>query len=97
MLSRLRVEMPRIAFSVRKTVIVLEKAGHSIPSIHKRLKEEGVLVDIRSLYRLSQKFRERRAILDLPRRKRAKRLSPEMMDIIDNALKLNGRRFIHII
>lgn len=81
--------MPRISYHIRKSVVALRKAGYSIVAIHKRLAEEGVSVSLRSLQKLYKKFSEHGCLLDLPRRKRSKKLTPEMEEMIDEEMRKN--------
>ena len=83
------VEMARIPFHVRKSVVLLHSAGHSVFAIHKHITEEGVSVSVRSVYKLCRKFCFHGSVLDLPRRKRSKKLTTEMEDMIDEAMKNN--------
>ena len=84
-----RFEMPRINYDVRKSVILLESKGYSIPAIHERLKEQGISITKRSLYRLSKKFRESKSIMDLPRQKRTKKLTTDVLKAIDEEMENN--------
>ena len=81
--------MPRISYHIRKSVVALRKAGYSIVAIHKRLAEEGVSVSLRSLQKLYKKFSEHGCLLDLPRRKRSKKLTPEMEEMTDEEMRKN--------
>ena len=76
--------MPRISYHIRNSV-----AGYSIAAIHKRLAEEGVSVSLRSLQKLYKKFSKYDCVLDLPRRKRSKKLTLEMEEVIDEEMKKN--------
>ena len=81
--------MPRIPYHVRKSVVNLQNAGYSVPAIHKRLAEEDVSVSLRSLYKLCKKFRIHGHVLDLPRKAREKKLTPEMIEMIDDEMRKN--------
>ena len=81
--------MPRLNLETRKRVIVLLRAGFSIREIYDRLQDEGVMVTLRSLYRLQKKFCRFHTISDLPRRKRSRKITREMAGMIDDMLKDN--------
>ena len=81
--------MPRIPYHVQKSVALLHRTGYSVSAIHERIAEEGVSVSVRSLYKLCKKYRVHGSVLDLPRRKRSKILTPEMEDIIDVEMRNN--------
>lgn len=71
-------------------MIVLKRAGYSIRDICKRIREEeGCNYNIRSVYRLWKKFSKRHTILDLPRRKRVRKLDDNMLELIDSLLMDN--------
>lgn len=79
--------MTRLDIGVRKRIIVLKRADYTVSEIHKRIEEEEERVfSKRSVYRLCKKFREFHTILDLPRNKRAKKVSTEMCELIDSLL-----------
>ena len=81
--------MSRISYHIRKSAVALHKAGYSFSAIHKCLAEEGVSVSLRSLQKLYKKFSEHGYLLDLPRRKRSKKLTPEMEEMIDEEMRKN--------
>ena len=81
--------MTRIPFHVGKSIVLLRNAGHSVSAIHKRITEEGVSVSVRSVYKLCRKLCIHGSVLDLPRRKRSKKLTTEMEDMIDEEMKNN--------
>ena len=81
--------MFRISYHIRKLAVALRKAGCSIVAIHKRLAEEGVSVSLRSLQKLYKKFSEHGYVLGLPWRKRSKKLTPEMEEMIDEVIRKN--------
>ena len=55
-------------------------------AIQQQLKEEDFTVTKRSLYRLLKKFKEKEVYTDLPRRARDKKLTPEMLTMINDNL-----------
>lgn len=81
--------MPRLSLQARRRVITLFSKGNSVRSIQKRLEEENIIVSRQTLYRLIRKFRTCAKIVDLPRRKRPRKLTSEMTEIIDNELQRN--------
>ena len=81
--------MARLNLETRKRVIVLLRAGYSMRKIYDRLHDEGILLTLRSLYRLRKKFHQFHTISDLPRRKRSRKITMEMAQLIDDMLKDN--------
>ena len=81
--------MPRLSLETRRRVVTLFEKGISVRDIHKRLEEENFVVTKQTLYRLIQKFKRDGVIVDLPRRKRPRKITSEMLEMIDNALKQN--------
>ena len=82
--------MPRLNLNVRKRVIVLKRAGYSLMDIWKRIqKEEDCIYSLRSVYRLWSKFREHHTILDLPRKKRDRKINEFMLEAIETSLMEN--------
>ena len=79
--------MARLQVQTRKRVIVLRRQGCSIRQIHKRLKEEGTEVSIRSLQRLCVKFQLMHTVQDLPRAPKPRLLTPEMVATIEESLR----------
>lgn len=57
--------------------------------IRRRLQEENTFISARALYSLLWKFSERGMIADLPKRKRARALTQEMITAIDEELRKN--------
>ena len=75
--------MPRLNLNVRKCVIVLKRNGYSLMHIWKRIQEEeGCSYSLRSVYRLWKKFRDYHTIIDLPRKKCARKVNDDMLEII---------------
>ena len=79
--------MPRLSLDSRRVITLYEK-GISISNIRTRLQEENIFISRQSLYRLIRKFRNSAAIKDLHRRKRTKKLTNEMLQLIN--LELQG-------
>ena len=81
--------MPRLGLEARRRVVTLFEKGFNVRNIHKRLEEENFVVTKQTLYRLMQKFKRDGVIVDLPRRKRPRKITSDMLEMIDNALKQN--------
>ena len=82
--------MPRTNLDVRKRVIFLRRAGYSLTDIWKRIQEEeGCSYSLRSVYCLWRKFRHHHTILDLPRKKRARKVNEDMLETIETLLTEN--------
>ena len=64
-------------------------AGYSVAAIQQRLKKEDVIITKRSLYRLIKKFKEKGVYSDLQRRAHNKKLTPEMLTMINDELEEN--------
>ena len=79
--------MPRLSFEARRRVAALYSRGYSVASISERLEDEGVDVSKRALYNLLNKIRLKGTVKDLPRRKRSRILTKEMMIYIREQLK----------
>ena len=60
--------MPRLSLEARRRDATLFEEGVSVRDIHKRLEEENFVVTKQTLYRLIQKFKRDRVIVDLPRK-----------------------------
>ena len=81
--------MARLSLSARRTAIAMCFAGYKIGDIQKRLEDENVCTTTRSLYRLIKKFKDTGRYTDLPRRARDKKLSPDMLAVMEDTLKEN--------
>ena len=68
---------------------MLHSSGFSVGKIKARLSEENVDVTRRSLYRLIKKFQQTNQYKDLHRRKREKKITPEMAIVMNNQLEEN--------
>ena len=79
--------MPRLSFEARRRVAALYSRGYSVASISERLEDEGVDVSKRALYNLLNKIWLKGTVKDLPRRKRSRILTKEMMIYIGEQLK----------
>jgi len=82
-------KMPRLALSVRRSVLSLSNAGYSVADIEQILKKQKVATTKRSLYRLIKKFKEHGVYTDLQRRARDRKITPEMLKMINDELKQN--------
>ena len=81
--------MPRLCLNARRKVIVLHSAGSPVAAIKTCLNEENIFVTRRSLDRLIKKFWETKKYTDLHRRKREKKITQEMADVMNNELERN--------
>ena len=82
--------MARLNLNVRKRVIILKRAGYSLTDIWKQIQEEeGCSYSLHSVYRLWRKFNDHHTILDLPRRKRARKINDDMLEKIETMLTEN--------
>ncbi len=81
--------MTRLALSARRSAVSMFNAGYTVAAIQQQLKDEDVTVTKRSLYRLLKKFKEKGVYTDLPRRARDKKLTQEMLTMINNELEEN--------
>ena len=79
--------MLRLSFEARRRVAALYSRGYSVASISERSEDEGVDVSKRALYNLLNKIRLKGTVKDLPRRKRSRILTKEMMIYIGEQLK----------
>ena len=79
--------MPRLDLNARKRVVVLNRAGYSSSEICHRLKEEDIIVTVRSINWLLQKFQKHGCIRDLPRRKRQRKITDEMRKAINEMME----------
>lgn len=82
--------MPRLSISTRRRVIALYQSGlYSIREIRRRLREESIFISLQALWNLVRKHRETGKVSDLPRRSRPRKLSQEMMDVLELAWSEN--------
>jgi len=68
-------------------VITLHSNNFSVPAIHERFKEEKVSVSLRALYNLVQKHDETGIIVDLPQRRKERKMSEKMVQFIEQELR----------
>ena len=80
----------RLSLEARRKVVLLHNAGFSVMEIKKRSSEEHAFVTRRSLYRLIIKFREMKQYTDLSRRKRDRKITQEMTNLINSELERNN-------
>ena len=83
--------MVRLSLPARQSAIGMFNAGYKVADIQERLEEENVFTTKGSLYRLLKKFKDTGVYTDRPRRARDKKLSPEMLAIINNMLEENDK------
>ena len=77
--------MPRLDVSTRRRVIFLHKSGYSIWGIKKRLIEESIFISLQALFNLVRKHHETGKLIYLPRRARPRKLSQEMITLLEEA------------
>ena len=82
--------MPRMDVSTRGRVVVLREKGYSVAKIRTRLKEEGILVSLVSIYKLLKKHEHTGSVADRKRTPSTpKILQPEHLHFLDEALAEN--------
>ena len=81
--------MPRLDMTTRRIVIHLRSLGYSVAEIRKRLSEENIPVSSQALFNLIRKHHQTGKLLDLTRRARPKKLTQEMMKMLDEILSNN--------
>ena len=88
--------MVHLDVSIRRRIILLKEAGHSVVDIRKCLSEENISISLQALYNLVKKYNETGKLLDLPRRTRPRKLTGEMMAMLNQGLseddELTARR-----
>ena len=75
--------------TTRRRVIYLRSSGYSIAEIRKRLCDENISVSSQALFNLIKKHRETGKLLDFTRRARPRKLTQEMMEVLNEALSEN--------
>lgn len=81
--------MPRLSIQTRQRVIIYLRRGDSVSTIKKRLEEDNIFISARALYNLVAKYRDTNSVVDRPRRKMPRKITPEMMTAIDAQLHCN--------
>ena len=81
--------MGRLSIEDRLRVITLHSNNYSLSSIRKRFKEEKIPISLPALYSLVKKYREKNTIVDLPRRRKQRKIDEEMVKFIEQELKKN--------
>jgi len=79
--------MPRLNVATRKRIVILRRIGHTITYIHKRLEEEKIYINVRSIQRLLAKFKMFHTINDLKRSSRRRLLTQEILDQMEDLLR----------
>ena len=80
--------MPRLSIEARKRIVSLYSHGYSVQFIFQRLEEENVSVSKRAVYNLVKKYQLKGVVKDLPRGKKTRILTVEMI----NLSKMNFKR-----
>jgi len=83
----LYVAMPKLSIEARYRVIALHSRGYCVQDISRRLREENIVVSQRVLYYLLKKYRDRNIVKDLPRRKKAPKITEEIKIAIEESLQ----------
>ena len=78
--------MPRMNLDTRKQVILLKDQGFTVSQILARLKQEQISITRQALYNPLTKHCKSGCLVDLPKRTRTRKVSDEMVAIIDEAL-----------
>ena len=79
--------MPRLSLEARNRVIALHQQGWKVKNIYDQLQQEGVTpVTLRAIYYLLSKYRRHQAVVDLPRRRRPRKITDEMKTFIEEML-----------
>ena len=81
--------MPRLSQETRSRVVLLGKKGFSVRQIRERLKEDGVVISRRALFKLFAKYRRTGTVADLQRAARPGKLTTEQYRFIDKAMTDN--------
>lgn len=81
--------MPRLDMTTRRRVIYLRSSGYSVAEIRKRLSDENISVSSQVLFNLIKKHRETGKLLDFTCRARPRKLTQEMMEMLNEALSNN--------
>ena len=75
---------------MRGRVVVLHEKGHCVAEIWARLKEEGILVSLVSIYKLLKKYEHMRSVADRKRTHSiSKILQSEHLNFLDETLAEN--------
>ena len=81
--------MPRLDIATRRRVIILKLSGYSVSEIRKHLSEENISISLQSLFSLVKKYNETGRLIDMPRRTRPRKLTREMMAMLNQLLSEN--------
>ena len=81
--------MPRLSIEARKRIVSLYSHGYSVQFIFQRLEEENVSVSKRAVYNLVKKYQLKGVVKDLPRGKKTRILTVEMINFIEDELQKN--------
>ena len=81
--------MPRLDIAAKRRVIVLKQCGYSIAKIKKQLSEKNISISLQSLFSLVKKYKETGKLIDMPRRTKPRKLTREMMAMLNQLLSEN--------
>ena len=82
--------MVRLSLELRKRVIMLHSKGSTVQEIHQRLQEVDISVGLCAIYNLLRKYCEKSILIDIPRRSRRRKITPEMRVVIEEMYNENG-------
>lgn len=80
--------MPRLDMITRR-IIYLRSSGYSVAEIRKCLSNENISVTSQALFNLIKKHHKTGKLLDFTRRARPRKLTQEMMEMLNEALSNN--------
>lgn len=80
---------PRLAHYTKLRIIHLQSFGLSLVEIHRRLREEGLNANRKSISSIISKFKRMNTIRDLPRSGRPLKFNFDVAGLIDKFLKEN--------
>ena len=81
--------MARLSIDSRTRIITLHLKGFSVLEIRKRLQEESICISHQSIHNLIAKYRDHRAIGDLPRKRRQHKIRTPMKSLMEETLRRN--------
>ena len=81
--------MPRMDMYTRRRVVHLRSLGYSIAEIRKRFSNDNISISAQALFNLIKKHHETGKLLDFTHRARPRKLSQEMMEMLNEAMSSN--------
>ena len=83
--------MARLSLEARKKVVALHSSGCTVPEIRQRLRELCIFVSLQAIYNLLRKVREKKMLIDIPRRSRRRKITAEMRAAIEEMYNGNDK------